>query len=98
MYQKTILRTIIRNCFSTFSARLIFILISKKDFCTRKELLQWTGFSAITISRYLQEFSKAGLINQAPGIVYLSQLGNEFLEVLSDLFSYEKGIVANLLE
>jgi len=97
MYQQIIVKKIIKNCFSTFSARLIFILISKNDFCTRKELLKWTGFSVITISKYLQEFSKAGLINQAPGIIYLSKFGDKIFEDLMDLLKYEEKVAQKLL-
>ena len=89
MIQEFLLSKITKNCFSTYSSRLIYTLISSKDFCTRNELLKWTGFSSITISRYLQEFSKSGLIGNAPGIIYLSDFGKEIFNILEILFEKE---------
>ncbi|NHJ86721.1 MAG: hypothetical protein FK734_14750 [Asgard group archaeon] len=89
MIQDMHIINITKNCFSTFSSRLIFTLISNHDFCTRNELVKWTGFSFITISRYLQEFSKAGLIGNAPGIIFLSDFGKNIFSLLGDLFQKE---------
>ncbi len=96
MIQELLLVNITKNCFSTYSSRLIFTLISKSDFCTRIELADWTGFSNITISRYLQEFGKASLIENAPGIVYLSDFGRKVFESLGDLFQKEIEIANNI--
>ncbi|HUT80793.1 MAG TPA: hypothetical protein VMZ29_06265 [Candidatus Bathyarchaeia archaeon] len=96
MIQDLILGNITRNCFSTYSARLIFTLISNNDFCTRNELINWTRFSNITISRYLQEFSKSGLIGNAPGIVFLSDLGKEIFQLLGELFKNEISIAQDI--
>lgn len=96
MIQDLLLIDITRNCFSTYSSRLIFTLISRTDFCTRNELVKWTGFSNITISRYLQEFSKAGLIENAPGILYLSKLGKNVFDSLGDLFQKEIEIAGKI--
>jgi len=96
MIQDFVLTEILKNCFSTYSSRLIFVLLSNNDFCTRNELIDWTGFSAITISRYLQEFGKSGLIENAPGIVYLSDFGKDIFVNLSDLFENEMEIAAEL--
>jgi hypothetical protein len=98
MIQDLLLIDITKKCFSTYSARLIFTLISCRDFCTRNELIAWTGFSNITISRYLQEFSRSGLIGNAPGIVFLSDLGKEILELLGDLFQKEIMLAQKMLE
>lgn len=89
MIQELKLVNITKNCFSTYSSRLIFTLISRNDFCTRKELIKWTGFSSITISRYLQEFSKSRLIGNAPGIIFLSEFGKDIFLLLEDLFERE---------
>ncbi len=96
MIQELQLINITKNCFSTYSSRLIYTLISKSDFCTRNELADWTGFSSITISRYLQEFCKASLIENAPGIVYLSDFGRKVFESLGDLFQNEIEIANNI--
>ncbi len=96
MIQDLILIKITKNCFSTYSSRLIFTFLSKRDFCTRKELIQWTGFSSITISRYLQEFGKAGLVGFAPGIVFLSDLGGRIFNELGNLFEKEIEIAADI--
>ena len=97
MIQELVLSNITKRCFSTYSSRLIYTLISNNDFCTRNELIKLTGFSSITISRYLQEFSKSGLISNAPGIVYLSEFGKEIFSILGDLFQKEIEI-ANAIE
>jgi DeoR/GlpR family transcriptional regulator of sugar metabolism len=97
MIQKLNLVKITRRCFSTYSSRLIFILINKCDFCTRNELTNWTGFSSITISRYLQEFSKAGLIVNAPGIVFPSNVGKEVFIDLNDLFQVELSVANKIM-
>ncbi len=89
MIQDLILIKITKNCFSTYSSRLIFTFISKRDFCTRKELIQWTNFSSITISRYLQEFGRAGLVSFAPGIIFISDLGKIIFDKLENLFEKE---------
>ena len=96
MIQDLLLIDITRNCFSTYSSRFIFTLISKTDFCTRNELVKWTGFSSITISRYLQEFSKAGLIENAPEIMFLSVLGKNVFDSLDDLFQKEIEIASEI--
>ena len=96
MIQELLLGRITKNCFSTYSSRLIYTLISSKDFCTRNELINWTGFSTITISRYLQEFSKSGLIGNAPGIVFLSDFGKEIFNILGNLFEREIEIVNDI--
>ena len=95
MIQELLLVNITKNCFSTYSSRLIFTLISKSDFCTRNELADWTGFSNITISRYLQEFGKASLIENDPGIVYLSEFGKKMFDLLVNLFQNEIDIANN---
>ena len=89
MIQDLLIVKITKKCFSTYSSRLIFTLISNNDFCTRNELVKWTGFSNITVSRYLQEFTRCGLIGHAPGIVFLSDFGREILCSLDDLFEKE---------
>ena len=89
MIQDVKLVNITKQCFSTYSSRLIFSLLSKYDFCTRNELIDWTGFSNITISRYLQEFGKAELICNAPGIIFISDLGRKVFSELYDLFKNE---------
>lgn len=96
MIQNFVLTEILKSCFSTYSARLIFVLLSEHDFCTRNELKDWTGFSGITISRYLQEFGKSGLIEHAPGIVYLSDFGKDVFTDLNDLFEKELEIASEL--
>ena len=98
MIQDLLLIDITKKCFSTYSSRLIFTLISSKDFCTRNEIVAWTGFSNITISRYLQEFSRSGLIGNAPGIVFLSDLGKEVFDLLGDLFQKEIELAERILE
>ncbi|MFW9921901.1 MAG: hypothetical protein ACFFDW_01285 [Candidatus Thorarchaeota archaeon] len=97
MIQDLQINKISKNCFNTYSSRLIFALILKNDFCTRNELVKWTGFSSITVSRYLQEFSKFGLVCNAPGIVYLSDLGSNIYEMLDDLFYREIEIVNSII-
>jgi len=96
MIQDLLLIKITKNCFSTYSSRLLFTLISQRDFCTRNELINWTGFSNITISRYLQEFGKSGLIGNAPGIVFVSDLGKEIFNELGNLFEKEIEIAAKI--
>jgi len=96
MIQDFVLTEILKSCFSTYSARLIFVLLSEHDFCTRNELIDWTGFSSITISRYLQEFGKSGLIEHAPGIVYISDFGKDVFTDLNDLFEKELEIASEL--
>ncbi|MHA1127032.1 MAG: hypothetical protein ACTSO7_16315 [Candidatus Heimdallarchaeota archaeon] len=96
MIQDFVLTEIMKSCFSTYSARLIFVLLYNHDFCTRNELIDWTNFSGITILRYLQEFGKAGLIEHAPGIVYLSDFGKDVFTNLSDLFEKEVEIASDL--
>ncbi|MHA1243751.1 MAG: hypothetical protein ACTSP7_04160 [Candidatus Heimdallarchaeota archaeon] len=96
MIQDFVLAEIMKSCFTTYSSRLIFVLLSGHDFCTRNELINWTGFSSITISRYLQEFGKAGLIEHAPGIVYLSDFGKDIFTSLYDLFDKELEIASDL--
>ena len=96
MIQDFVLTEIMKSCFSTYSSRLIFVLLSGHDFCTRNELINWTGFSSITISRYLQEYGKAGLIEHAPGIVYLSDFGKDVFVDLHDLFEKELEIASEL--
>jgi DeoR/GlpR family transcriptional regulator of sugar metabolism len=97
MIQDLLLIDITKKCFSTYSSRLIFTLISSRDFCTRNEIITWTGFSNITISRYLQEFSRSGLIGNAPGIVFLSDLGKEVFDLLGDLFQKEIELAERIL-
>jgi DeoR/GlpR family transcriptional regulator of sugar metabolism len=96
MIQELLLVNITKNCFSTYSSRLLFTLISKSDFCTRNELADWTGFSSITILRYLQEFGKTSLIENAPGIVYLSEFGKKVFDSLGNLFQNEIEIANNI--
>ena len=96
MIQDLILIKITKNCFSTYSSRLIFTFLSKRDFCTRNELIQWTGFSNITISRYLQEFGKTGLIGYAPVIIFISDLGIKVFNELGNLFEKEIEIAASI--
>ncbi|NHK31980.1 MAG: hypothetical protein FK730_11550 [Asgard group archaeon] len=98
MIQDLLLIDITKKCFSTYSSRLIFTLISSRDFCTRNEIVNWTSFSNITISRYLQEFSRSGLIGNAPGIVFLSDLGKEVFSLLGDLFQKEIELAERILE
>lgn len=97
MIQDLLLIDITKKCFSTYSSRLIFTLILSRDFCTRNELINWTNFSTITISRYLQEFSRSGLIGNAPGIVFLSNLGKEVFDLLGDLFQKEIELAEKIL-
>ncbi|MHA1211858.1 MAG: hypothetical protein ACTSSH_05290 [Candidatus Heimdallarchaeota archaeon] len=59
-------------------------------------MIRWTGFSSITVSRYLQEFRKSGLIGHAPGIIFLSDLGNEIFNSLGDLFQKEISIAQQI--
>lgn len=89
MNQEVKIVKITQNCFSTFSSRLIFTLIALTDFCTRKELEDWTGFSSITISRYLQIFRKKGLIKTAPGIIFVTKYGEKLFKMLYELFFME---------
>ena len=89
MIQDLAIIKITKDCFSTYSSRLLFTLISQRDFCTRNELINWTGFSNITISRYLHEFGKAGLIGNAPGIIFISDLGKMIFTELEPLFEKE---------
>lgn len=96
MIQDLILIKITKSCFSTYSSRLIFTFLSKRDFCTRNELIQWTGFSNITISRYLQDFGKSGLIGYAPGIIFISDLGVQIFNELGNLFENEIEIATNI--
>ncbi|NHJ41085.1 MAG: hypothetical protein FK731_13720 [Asgard group archaeon] len=97
MIQDLLLIEITKKCFSTYSSRMMFTLISSRDFCTRNELINWTGFSTITVSRYLQEFNRSGLIGNAPGIVFLSDLGKEVFDLLGDLFQKEIELAAKIL-
>ena len=96
MTQELRLVKITKNCFSTFSSRLIFALIATNDFCTRGELVKWTGFSNLTITRYLQEFGKEGLIANAPGIVFISDFGEEAFNSLVDFFKLEIDIAKKI--
>lgn len=96
MIQDLLIVNITKKCFSTYSSRLIFTLISNNDFCTRNELIKWTGFSSITISRYLQEYTRNGLIGHAPGIIFLSDLGHEIFKELGDLFQKEISIALEI--
>jgi DeoR/GlpR family transcriptional regulator of sugar metabolism len=75
MLEKKIQKKDELKCLSTISGRLIFSLLSCKKIWTRKELLLLTGFSDTTISRYISKFAKARLIIQAPGIIFLSKIG-----------------------
>lgn len=97
MIQELIVKKITRNCFSTHTSRLIFTLIANSDFCTRNELLKWTNYSSITISRYLQEFSKQGLIGHAPGIVFISDFGKNIFDSLQVLLKNENELTSSIL-
>lgn len=83
---------IIHNNFKSSNARYVFSLIANRDYCTRVELIRWTGFSKITIAKYLQRFSKAKLINYAPGIFYLSDLGEQLYSSFYDFFKLDNQI------
>ncbi|MBD3192175.1 MAG: hypothetical protein GF308_16145 [Candidatus Heimdallarchaeota archaeon] len=86
------IQKIIKKNFKSFNSRYIFSLIADQDFCTRNELIKWTGFSKITIDKYLQRFSKARLINNAPGIVYVSDLGEQIYSSFYDFFKMHNKI------